>query len=77
MGWDGMGERIYLKGNSCGDSFVLIVRWSVNRTSRWMRREFLWLEKDIYVGRYILSCSLLWVPHTYLMLSLSLSEMGT
>lgn len=39
-----------------------------------MRREFLWLEKDMYVGRYILSWSLLWVPHTYLMLSLSLKD---
>lgn len=30
MGWDGMGERIYLKGNSCGDGFVLIVSWLID-----------------------------------------------
>lgn len=50
MRWDGR-ENIF-EGSLLRGGFVLIVRWSVNRTSRWMRREFLWLEKDMYVGRY-------------------------
>lgn len=43
-----------------------------------MRREFLWLEKDMYVGRYSFVESpkgtTYQVPYA---LSLSLSEMGT
>lgn len=40
-----------------------------------MRREFLWLEKDMYVGRY----SFVESPKgtTYLPYALSLLEMGT